>query len=155
MCCLLTTISVFVHYFKIWKHVSEYLAAWCAEVKGSSCSTRKAEKSSLAFTTFWSKFAVDELAPNSVNFLLLRSISTYPLCFEVSLCLLKLFPSPHATLKSFLLKVHKAKLSPVRDFWVNCWISHNISFSLTELALNCPPSLFQCFGFFHGTGFTW
>ena len=124
------------------------LAEWSGEVKGSSCSTRKAEKSSLAFTTLWSKFAVAKLAPKSVNFLLLSSISTYPLCFEASLCLLKSFSSPYATLKSFLLTVHKAKLSPVRDFWVNRWISRNISFSLTEPALNCPPSFFQCFAFF-------
>ena len=51
------------------------LAAWSAVVKGSSCSTRKPEKSSLAFTTFWSKFAVAELAPKLVNFFV---VAQYP-----------------------------------------------------------------------------
>ena len=62
MCCPRATTSVFVHYFGIWKQFLNSLAAWSAVVKGSSCSTRKPEKSSLAFTTFCPNFAVTEVA---------------------------------------------------------------------------------------------
>ena len=107
------------------------------------CWTRKREKSSSSFTTFWSKFAVAELPPKLVNFLCAGC--TYPLCFEVHFCLLISFSPPCATLKSLRHTVHKAKppLSGVSE-----WILHNIYFSLRRLFLNCPPSFLRCFAFF-------
>ena len=50
--------------------------------KGRLCSTRKPEKSSLAFPTFWSKFAIAELAPKLVTFLCRCAAYPYPLCCE-------------------------------------------------------------------------
>ena len=44
------------------------LAVRSAVLKWRLCPTRKPEKSSSAFTTFWFKFAITELAPKSVNF---------------------------------------------------------------------------------------
>ena len=69
-----------------------FLNSWSAVLKGRVCSTRKTEKRSSSFTTFWFKFAVAELAPKSVNFLHRYAASTYPLCFEVSVCLLIFVP---------------------------------------------------------------
>ena len=70
------------------------LAAWSAVLKGRLCSTRKSEKSSSAFTTFWLKFTVAEIGPKSVSFLCRYAASTHPLCFEVYLCLLIPFSPP-------------------------------------------------------------
>ena len=85
------------------------LPAWSAVLKERLCSTRKPVKSSSAFTTFWSKCAVVELAPKLVNFLCCWAASTYHLCFEMPLCLLVSFSPPCATLKSLLNTGHKAK----------------------------------------------
>ena len=143
--------------FTIWESRNMFLnslAVWSALVKGRSCSTRKPEKSSSAFTTFGLSLQSLSLHQNWLTFFGC-AVSTYPLCFEVSLCLLISFSYPYATLKLFLHTVHKAKPSLVWDFWVNRWTSQSISFSLTEVPLNCPKSFLQCFDFFHGTRFIW
>ena len=76
------------------------LAAWSTVFKGRLCSTRKSEKTSSAFTTFWLKFAITNIAPKSVYFLYRCAASTYHLCFEMSLCLLVSFSRPCLILKS-------------------------------------------------------
>ena len=69
-------------------------AAWSAILKENLCSKQ------FSFHYFWSKFAVTEMAPKSVNFLCCCAGPTYPLCFVVSLCLSISFSPPCATLKS-------------------------------------------------------
>ena len=117
------------------------LAAWSAILKRRLCSTREPEKGSSAFITFWSKFAVAELASKLLNFLCCCLASTYPLCFEAYLCLLLSFSPLWATLKSLPHTVHKAKPSPFRDFWIYLNLLHHESLSFT-----------QDFRFFDGAG---
>ena len=124
------------------------LAAWSAVLKGTQ---PKPEKSSSAFTTFWFVFAVAELAPISVDFLYHWAASTYSLCCEVSLCQLISFSPLCAILRSLPHAVHNAETSHFWEFWMrifyttNRWILHNISCSLTELAVNYPPSILNSF----------
>ena len=114
------------------------LTAWSAVLKGRLCLTRKPENSSSVVTTFWSKFAVVDLASKLVTFFVVvlhpYSLSKHHLSFEVSLCLLISF-SPCATLKLLPHTVHKAKLHlcAISDWtWIyyttNRWIPHNIFF---------------------------
>ena len=114
------------------------LTAWSAVLKGRLCLTRKPEKSSSVVTTFWSKFAVVDLASKLVTFFVVvlhpYSLSKHRLSFEVSLCLLISF-SPCATLKLLPHTVHKANLHlcAISDWtWIyyttNRWIPHNIFF---------------------------
>ena len=111
-----------------------FLNSWSAVLKGRVCSTRKTEKRSSSFTTFWFKFAVAELAPKSVNFLHRYAASTYPCalrcpCVYWYLCLLSIDT------------VHDAKPSPFRDFWINLNLLNHESLNFT-----------QYFLFFDGTG---
>ena len=108
------------------------LAAWSAILKRRLCSTREPEKAISPFMAFWSKFAVAELASKLLNFLCCCLASTYPLCFEVYLCLLISFSPPWATLKSLPHTVHKAKPSPFRDFWIYLNLLHHESLSFTQ-----------------------
>ena len=130
-------------------------AAWSAILKESLCSKQ------FSFHYFWSKFAVNEMAPKSVNFLCCCAGPTYPLCFVVSLCLSISFSPPCATLKSLPHSIqNKTVTFPgylifYNLYTMNRWTSHSTSSTLTELVLNSPPSFLQCFDFFHSTNFTW
>ena len=108
------------------------LAAWSAISKRRLCSTRKPEKSSSAFITFWSKFSLAELDSKLLNFLCYCLASTYPLCFEVCLCLLISFFPPWATPKSLPHTAHQAKPLPFRDFWIYLNLLHHESLSFTQ-----------------------
>ena len=145
------------------------LTSWSAVLKGRLCLTRKPEKSSSAFTTFWSKFAVVDLAPKSVTF------------FVVALHPHILIPYPHIIYPSkcpcvcwchFFLHVqnlncfHTQYIKKNLHFcaiseWTwnyyttNSWIPHNI-FSFDGANSKLSTIFFSiCFDFFHGSDFTW
>ena len=145
------------------------LTAWSAVLKGRLCLARKPEKSSSAFSSFWSKFAVVDLAPKLVTF------------FVVVLHPYILIPYPHITYRlkcpcvywsHFLLHVqqwncfhtHYIKqnlhLCGISEWtWIyyttNHWIPHNILFFDGANSELSTIFFSICFAFFHGNDFTW
>ena len=151
MCCLRAVTSVFVHlYFRNWKHVSEKFSRVIFISQREVVFTQKTRKKHFNFHYFWSKFVVAKLSPKSLNFLSCCAVSTYTLCFEMSLHLLISFSPPCTTLKSLPHTVHKAKPSLFVDFWMNLNLLHQESLNFTKYFF-----FFECFVFFHGNDFTW
>ena len=149
MCCLhATTYMIFLHYFRIWKHVPEYFCSViCSAQREVVLSKKKIEKSSSALTTSWSNFAVAELTPKWVYFLC-RSLSSISISLIFWGALVSdhiIFYSMYNTKIAFTHShtVHTAKPSLFQDFSISLNLLHHKSlifsqyFSLTELALNC------------------
>ena len=145
------------------------LTAWSAVLKGRLSLTRKPEKSSSAFTTFWSKFAAVDLAPKSVTFFVVvlhpHILIPYPHIIHPLKC-------PCVCWYHFFLHVqnlncfHTQYIKKNLHFcaiseWTwnyyttNSWIPHNI-FSFDGANSKLSTIFFSiCFDFFHGSDFTW
>ena len=118
MCCLRATTSVFVHYFRICKHVLELFSSAICSSEREVVFNQKTRKKNRS---------VAELATKLINFLCGWAASTYTLCFEMPLCLLLSFSPPCSILKSISHKLHKVKPPP---FW-------NIRINLNSLYREC------------------
>ena len=78
MCCLYAVTLLFVHYFKIWKHVSEKFSSVISSSQGEIVLNQKTRRKHFNFQYLWTKFVVAELAPKSVNFLSSCAASLIP-----------------------------------------------------------------------------